>query len=111
HFAGIVDQPPTEQPVTELPVPKPRKPLRQRLRRPLMVAFPILLGLIGGATYLADEPYVSTDDAFVRAAKASINARVSGQVIDIAVTDNQHVQKGQLLFRIDPAPYQIAVEQ
>jgi len=90
---------------------KPRRTWRQRLRRPLMAAFPILLGLAGGAAYLAEEPYVSTDDALVRAARDSINARVSGQVIEIAVADNQRVTKGQLLFRIDPEPYRIAVEQ
>ncbi|HVJ43036.1 MAG TPA: HlyD family secretion protein [Dongiaceae bacterium] len=76
-----------------------------------MVAFPIVLAVVGAAAYIAEEPYVSTDDAFVRAAKDSVNARVSGQVVEIAVVDNQPVRKGQLLFRIDPEPYQIAVEQ
>jgi membrane fusion protein (multidrug efflux system) len=41
----------------------------------------------------------------------SINARVAGQVVEIAIEDNQRVQQGQLLFRIDPEPYQIAVDQ
>jgi membrane fusion protein (multidrug efflux system) len=76
-----------------------------------MLAFPIILAAVGAAEYLAEEPYVSTDDAFVRAAKDSINARVSGQVVEIAVGDNQRVRKGQLLFRIDPEPYQIAIDQ
>jgi membrane fusion protein (multidrug efflux system) len=44
-------------------------------------------------------------------AKASINARTSGQVIEIAVEDNQPVRKGQVLFRIDPKPLQIAVDR
>lgn len=99
------------EPASVVPTATPRRTLRQRLRRPLMAAFPILLAVFGGGAYLADEPYVSTDDAFVRAAKDSINARVSGQVVEIAVVDNQRVLKGQLLFRIDPQPYQIAVEQ
>ena len=94
-----------------LPVSRPGRPLSARLRRPLMLAFPILLAAVGVSEYLAEEPYVSTDDAFVRAAKDSINARVAGQVVEIAVTDNQHVRKGQLLFRIDPEPYQIAIDQ
>jgi membrane fusion protein (multidrug efflux system) len=89
----------------------PRRTLRERLRRPLMIAFPIMLAALGAAEYLAEEPYVSTDDAFVRAAKDSINARVSGQVVEIAVGDNQRVRKGQLLFRIDPEPYQITIDQ
>ena len=78
--------------------------LHHRLRRPLLIAVPVLMALAGGAAYLADKPYVSTDDAYVRSTKGSINARVSGQVVEIAVRDNQFVRKGQLLFRIDPAP-------
>jgi membrane fusion protein, multidrug efflux system len=87
------------------------KTLRERLRRPLLILFPVILAAVGAAYYLAEEPYVSTDDAFVRAAKESVNARVAGQVVEIAVRDNQHVHLGQLLFRIDPEPYQIAIDQ
>jgi membrane fusion protein (multidrug efflux system) len=90
---------------------KPGRTLRERLRRPVLVVFLAALGATGAGYYLATESYVSTDDAFVRAAKESVNARVSGQVVEIAVKDNQRVRKGQLLFRIDPEPYQIAVDQ
>jgi membrane fusion protein (multidrug efflux system) len=93
------------------PTAIPKKTLRERLRRPLMILFPVLLAAVGSAYYLAEEPYVSTDDAFVRAAKESVNARVAGQVVEIAVKDNLRVRKGQLLFQIDPEPYQIAVDQ
>lgn len=87
----------------------PQQTLRERLRRPLLVIAPLLLAATGLAYYETQAPYVLTDDAFVRAAKDSINARVSGQVIDIDVANNQIVHKGQVLFRIDPAPYQIGV--
>jgi membrane fusion protein (multidrug efflux system) len=98
-------------PASDRSAAMPARSLRQRLRRPLMLAFPIVLAVFGAAGYLAEEPYVSTDDAFVRAAKESVNARVAGQVVEIAVADNQRVRKGQLLFRIDPEPYQIAVDR
>ena len=88
-----------------------QRTLRERLRLPLMVAFPLLLAVAGALYYLTQEGQVSTDDAFVRAAKESINARVSGQVVEIDVRDNQRVKRGQLLFRIDPEAYQIAIEQ
>ncbi len=89
----------------------PQRTARERLRLPFMVAFPILLAVAGVIYYLAEEGHVSTNDAFVYAAKESVNARVSGQVVEIAVRDNQHVTRGQLLFRIDPEPYQIAIDQ
>lgn len=100
----------------EHPGPNPaggliRKPLRERLRPLLMVGVPVLFAAVGYARYLAGEPYVTTDNAYARVAKASVNARVSGQVVEIAVEDNQPVRKGQVLFRIDPQPLQIAVNR
>lgn len=88
-----------------------KQSVKERLRWPLMAALPLLLLVGGGATYLHEAGAVATDDAFVRAAKVSINARVPGQVVKVAVTDNQPVHAGQLLFQIDPDPYRIAVEQ
>jgi membrane fusion protein, multidrug efflux system len=87
-----------------------QRTIRERLRLPLLVAFPILLAVAGAIYYLVEEGHVSTNDAFVYAAKESVNARVSGQVVEIAVRDNQPVTRGQLLFRVDPEPYQIAIE-
>jgi len=100
----------------EHPGPSPagtliRKPFKERLRPLLMVGVPVLFAAVGYARYLAGEPYVSTDNAYARVAKASVNARVSGQVVDIAVEDNQLVRKGQVLFRINPEPFQIAVNR
>ncbi|MDQ0123008.1 membrane fusion protein (multidrug efflux system) [Pseudomonas lini] len=88
-----------------------KKPLKERLRPLLMVGVPALFAAVGYACYLVGEPFVSTDNAYARVAKASINARISGQVVDIAVEDNQPVRKGQVLFRINPEPFQIAVNR
>jgi membrane fusion protein (multidrug efflux system) len=85
--------------------------LRERLRRPLLMLFPAVLAVVASAYYVAQEPYVSTDDAFIRAAKDSVNSRVAGQVVEISVVDNQRVKQGQHLFQIDPEPYRIAVAQ
>jgi hypothetical protein len=106
QFAGAADGPASDR-VAAIP----GKTLRERLRRPLMLGLPLLLAALGAAYYLAEEPYVSTNDAFVRAAKITLNARVGGQAVEIAVRDNQLVRQGQVLFRIDPEPYQIAVDQ
>jgi membrane fusion protein (multidrug efflux system) len=89
----------------------PKKPLKATLRPLLMVGFPALFAVVGYAYYVANEPFVTTDNAYARVAKASVNARISGQVVDIAVQDNQPVRKGQVLFRIDPKPFQIAIDR
>jgi membrane fusion protein (multidrug efflux system) len=88
-----------------------KKPMKERLRPLLLVGVPALFAAVGISHYLANAAFVSTDNAYARIAKASINARVSGQVVEIAVEDNQRVHKGQVLFRIDPAPLQITVNR
>jgi membrane fusion protein (multidrug efflux system) len=54
---------------------------------------------------------VSTDNAYVQQDKVSISAEVGGRIIDVAVRENDVVNAGDLLFRIDPEPYRIAIEQ
>ena len=51
-----------------------------------------------------------TRDARVRADVVTLSADVSGRIVRLAVQDNQHVEKGQLLLEIDPARYTLAVE-
>ena len=88
-----------------------RRPLRQRLRLPLMLAGPIVVLLAAGYWYLTGGRYVSTDDAYVQAARVAISTDVAGRVVDIDVKDNERVTSGQLLFRLDPRPFQIAVDE
>ena len=68
--------------------------------------------LIGGLVYwLAGGRFVSTDDAYIQAAHATISSNVAGQVAEILVHDNQVVHKGDVLFRLDDQPYRIAVAE
>jgi membrane fusion protein, multidrug efflux system len=92
-------------------ISRPTRPLRQRLRLPLMLAGPIVVLLAAGWWYLTSGRYVSTDDAYVQAARTMISADISGRVVKVAVRDNEQVAKGQLLFQIDDRPYRIAVEE
>jgi len=88
-----------------------RRPLRQRLRLPLMLAGPILVLLAAGYWYLTGGRYVSTDDAYIQAARASISTDVPGRVVEVEVKDNQKVAAGQVLFRLDSRPFRIAVDE
>jgi membrane fusion protein, multidrug efflux system len=90
---------------------RPSRPLRQRLRLPLMLLGPLLVLAAATWWYLTSGRYVATDDAYVQAARTMISADVSGRVVEVAVHDNERVTTGQLLFRIDPRPFRIAVEQ
>ena len=56
-------------------------------------------------------PYEATDDAFVDARQFTVASKVSGYVVEVPVTDNQHVETGTTLFQIDERDYRIALEQ
>ncbi len=75
-------------------------------------AIVLLAALIGGLLYwLQIRHYESTDDAFVAARSFSVASKVGGYVTDIPVTDNQHVNAGDLLAKIDERDYRIAIDQ
>src|SRR5260370_36764943 len=76
-----------------------------------MLAGPILVLLAAGYWYLTGGRYVLTDDAYVQAARVAISTDISGRVVEIDVKDNQKVAAGQMLFRLDPRPFQIAVDE
>ena len=88
-----------------------RRSLRQRLRLPLMIAGPAAVLLVAGYWYLTGGRYVSTDDAYVQAARVAISTDVSGRVVETDVHDNDRVMAGQVLFRLDSRPFQIAVDE
>jgi len=52
-----------------------------------------------------------SEDAVLTANMVNVAATIAGRVVTIAVTDNQRVAKGELLFALDPEPYQLAAEQ
>jgi membrane fusion protein, multidrug efflux system len=86
-----------------------RRPWRQRLRLPLMVLGPLVVLLVAVYWYLTGGRYVSTDDAYVDAARVAVSTEVSGRVAEIDVRDNERVKAGQTLFVIDQRPFRIAV--
>ena len=88
----------------------PSRPLKERLRLPLMIGVPLLAAAVGLYYYLGSGRYQSTDDAYVQAAQVSISSNVSGRVSEVDVHENQRVRRGDLLFRLDERPFRIAVE-
>ena len=89
---------------------------RDRLRDHWLIATVaaclVLIAVIAGTAYwLGIRDYESTDDAFIAARSFSIAPKVGGYVVDVPVTDNQHVKAGDVLARIDERDYKIALDQ
>ena len=83
---------------------------KSALRTVLMLIVPALL-IIGGAYYwLTSGGSVGTDDAQVKQDIVSVSAQVTGPIEQVYVRDGRHVKRGDILFRIDPAPFQVALE-
>ena len=84
---------------------------RRTVRRALFIVGPMVALLIALGLYLHGGRYQSTDNAYIQSEKVGITANVSGNVIAVLVHDNQHVRAGDILFKIDPAPFQAAVAE
>ncbi len=79
------------------------------VRRLLLALGPIVVLAGGLFAYTAGGRYVSTDNAYVHAGKLTVATDVSGIVADVAVKESQKVEKGQVLFTLDPEPFRIAL--
>src|SRR5512134_607004 len=90
------------------PVPVAEKP-RNPVRRWILVVLGVCLVLFIYHLF-ADRLTPYTSQAFVQAYVVGIAPEVAGPVIEVNVEDNQRVEVGQVLFRVDPRRYEVAVE-
>jgi membrane fusion protein (multidrug efflux system) len=104
----------TIAPVEQAPViPEEAAPRAGRawLRPLLMFGVPLIVIGVAAFFWLTSGGSVSTDNAYVQQDKVSVSSDVAGRIVEVAVKENQPVKAGDLLFRIDPEPYRIAVAQ
>jgi membrane fusion protein (multidrug efflux system) len=91
---------------------KNQPPKKKRPIIPIVAGLLAVVGLIYGLRYMEWSKYhVSTDDAQVQSDLVQISPQVNGTVTHVYVLDNQSVKAGQLLVDLDPATYQVAVDQ
>src|SRR5258706_12560662 len=94
---------------------KPRRRLMAGMRRYrrflLLVVLPLVALVAGAAFYLNGGRYVTTDDAYVGAQKVLITPDISGKIEKVVVREGQQVNKGDVLFEIDPVPFRLALQQ
>ena len=82
---------------------------RNQLRRVLMVGGVAVVVIGSLAFWLLGDRYVGTDDSYVHAAQLLVSTDVSGLVQNVDVHQGEQVKAGQVLFRIDPLQFNIAL--
>jgi membrane fusion protein (multidrug efflux system) len=85
-------------------------PKHSRTRLLMFALLPIVL-IVGGYFYVTGGAVMSTDNAYVQADMVGVSTDVSGIVREVAVHDNQKVAKNQLLFKLDPLQFQLALDR
>jgi membrane fusion protein (multidrug efflux system) len=80
-------------------------------RMVLMLSIPLLIVVVGLYFWLTSGASVATDDAYVKQDIVSVSPQVNGQIVQVFVRNGTEVKRGTLLFRVDPEPYRVALEQ
>jgi membrane fusion protein (multidrug efflux system) len=99
-------------PVSAYDATKPAaKPVdKALLRRVLMIGGVLIVLAASGYFYLTGGRYIGSDDSYVHANKLMVSTDVSGLIETVNVKQGQEVKKGDVLFSLDPQPFQIALD-
>src|SRR4030088_3280079 len=87
--------------------PAPKKSWRRTL---MFALLPVAL-IAGGCLYVTGGAVMSTDNAYVQADMVGLSTDVAGIVTEVLVHDNQKVAKGDILFKLDPLQFQLALDR
>src|SRR5215469_3289719 len=101
----------TKKPDFEAKPKKGSKKLKPLFTLTLGIGILVLAFILSLAAWNRNEEHPRTDDGVARANVIGIAPRVAGPIIKLNVRDNQQVKSGELLFEIDPADYQLAVDR
>lgn len=107
------ENPPSITPKTEFRPPKPQAkpaPTKRNFLRPILIVIAVLALIVIGVWIVRSFDVVSTDDAYVNSYVTFVAPRVTGQVAQVLVEDNNRVKKGDVLVRLDPEPYQVKLD-
>ena len=78
---------------------------RRRIARAVMWTLPAIAIAIALFVWLTSGRYISTDNAYVKGDRVYLATEIAGPIVEVPIHENQHVSKGQLLYRLDDTPY------
>jgi membrane fusion protein (multidrug efflux system) len=82
---------------------------RRVLARFVMWSLPFLVLAVSLFVWLSSGRHVTTDNAYVTGDRAQIATELSGIIVEVPVKENQHVSRGQLLFKLDDQSYRLSL--
>ena len=86
--------------------------MRKRRRMVLVVTALIIAAIVALVVWwINTSGYESTDDAFIDARTVSISSQINAAIVDVPVTDNQPVEAGAVLVRLDDRDYKAQLDQ
>jgi membrane fusion protein (multidrug efflux system) len=102
---------PNEQSPVNLDIQEsPKRHAPSKRKRILLLGLVPLIAVIGAVGYwLHGARYVSTENAYVKTDIAKLAAEVSGRAVDVRAKAHMQVAKGDVLVRIDPQPFELAL--
>jgi membrane fusion protein (multidrug efflux system) len=88
------------------------KPASNHMRKIVLAGGLFLAVVVGaGIYYFANRDWETTDDAFIEGHIVEMSSKLSNNVAEVDIDDNQMVKKGQLLVRIDPRDYKVGLAE
>lgn len=84
---------------------------KHKINKPALIGMGLLLVCLITYFTINTLKYQSTDDAYVETTTVSVSPKVSGQIVEVLIKDNQRVNEGDIVARIDDTDYKVKVEQ
>jgi membrane fusion protein (multidrug efflux system) len=90
--------------------PSPPGKKRNRIALIILILLAIIAAIVVYYFWHRSQIYISTDDAYVHGHIHTISTRIPGTIAAVYVVDNQMVNEGDILVKLDPATYEAAVK-
>lgn len=81
------------------------------IKKPVIIFVSVIIAILLLFWLIDSTRYQSTDDAYVETTTVNVAPRVSGEIIEVYVKDNQQVKKGDIVAKIDPRDYEVRLNQ
>ncbi|MFI3299934.1 MAG: HlyD family secretion protein [Candidatus Gastranaerophilales bacterium] len=88
-----------------------KQPNKKPFKRIIGLVLLAVIIIICTVTINDSMKYQSTDDAYVETTTVQVSPKVSGQIIEVFVKDNQFINEGDVVAKIDPTDYEVKLAQ